>query len=91
MLGVNAHAFAVLAHPLKTDLAAYLGKEGVIGADAHVFTGMNMGAALPDQNVAGQHELPVGTLDAQPLGLGITAVFGGADALFVGEELNIYL
>ena len=54
LLGVNAHALAVLAHPLKTDLAAYLGKEGVIGADAHVFTGMNMGAALPDQNVAGR-------------------------------------
>ena len=47
-----------------------------------------MGAPLADQDVAGQHELPVAPLHAQTLGLGIAAVTGGADALLVGEELN---
>ena len=33
-------------------------------------------------------ELTVGTLGAKALGLGITAVLGGAAALLVGEELK---
>ena len=41
-----------------------------------------------DQNVAGQHELAVAPLHAQTLGVGVTAVLGGAAALFVGEELK---
>ena len=57
-------------------------------ADAHVGAGMDVGAALADQNVAGQHELTVAPLHAQALGLGVTAVPGGADALLMGEELK---
>ena len=46
-----------------------------------------MGAALADEDVAGQHVLPVSPLGAKALGLAVTAVLGGADALFVGEKL----
>ena len=53
---------------------------------AHVGAGMDLGAALTDQDVAGQHELAVTALDAQALGLGVTTVTGGADALLVGEN-----
>ena len=49
---------------------------------------MNVGAALADQNIAGQNVLPVGALGTQALGLAVTAVLGGTDALFVGEELQ---
>lgn len=45
---------------------------------------MDVGASLPNQNIAGQNKLTVGALDAQPLGLGVTAVLGGAAALFMG-------
>jgi hypothetical protein len=52
---------------------------------------MDFCAALADQNVAGQNELSVGALRSETLGLGITAVAGGADALFMGKELQAYV
>ena len=45
-------------------------------------------AAVRVEDVAGLDELTVGTLGAKALGLGITAVLGGAAALLVGEELK---
>ena len=52
------------------------------------FTPGGYGAALPDQDVAGQNELTVAPLHAQTLGLGVAAVAGGANALFMGEKLQ---
>ena len=49
---------------------------------------MDVGTALTDQDVAGQDELTVAPLDAQTLGHGVTAVPGGAHALFMGKELK---
>jgi hypothetical protein len=49
---------------------------------------VDVGAALTDQDVAGQNELTVATLHAQTLSLGVAAVTGGANALLVGEELQ---
>ena len=66
------------------------GEQGVIAALAHVDAGVDVRAALADQDIAGQHELTVGALDAQTLGLGITAVAGGTHALFMGEKLQTY-
>ena len=63
--------------------ASHQGKQGVIAAAAHSLTRMNVGAALTDQNVAGQHELTIAALDAETLGLGITAVLGRAYAFFM--------
>ena len=47
-----------------------------------------MRATLANQNVAGQNVLTIRTLGTQALGLGITAVLGGAHTFFVGEELQ---
>ena len=79
---------AVLAHPLELDAAVLQSEQRVVLADAHVGAGMDMGAALPDQDVAGQNELTVAPLDAQALGHGVTAVPGGTDALLMREELK---
>ena len=51
-------------------------EQGVIAADADALTRMDVGAALTDQDVAGQNELTVAALDAEALGLGITTVLG---------------
>ena len=51
-------------------------EQRVVAADADALTRMDVGAALADQNVAGQNELTVAALDAEALGLGITAVLG---------------
>ena len=50
-----------------------------------------MGTALADKNVPCKNKLAVGTLDSETLGLGITTVFSGSYALFMGEQLDIYL
>src|SRR5699024_10261400 len=55
----------------------------VVAADADALTRMDVGAALTDQDVAGQNVLTVAALHAQTLGLGITAVFGRTYAFFV--------
>ena len=86
--GVDRDLLAILAQALETDNTVSLGKEGIVGADAHVLAGVNVRAALTHQDVAGLDELTVGTLGAKALGLGITAVLGGAAALLVGEELK---
>ena len=61
-----------------------------LGQDRNIWVvgGNTILAPLLDQDVAGQDELTVGTLGAKALGLGITAVLGGAAALLVGEELK---
>ena len=88
---IKPKAGEVMIGTLKLDGAVNLGEQGVVLTDAHIDTGMDVGASLANQNVAGQNELTVGTLHAQTLGLGITAVLGGTAALVVSEELNTNL
>ena len=85
---VDGDLLAVLAHTLKTNSAVHLGEQSIVAAAANVHTGVNMGTALTNQNVAGQNVLTISTLGAQTLALGITAVLGGTNALLVGEELK---
>src|SRR5699024_1287384 len=84
----DGNLLAILAQALELDGAVLQSEQGVVAALADVDAGMDVGAPLANQDVAGQNELTVGTLDAQTLGLGVTAVTGGADALLVGEELK---
>ena len=58
-------------------------EQGIVAADADALTRMDVGAALTDQDVAGQNVLTIAALDAETLGLGVTAVFRGAYALFM--------
>ena len=84
---VNRNLFPILAQTLKTDHAVRLGEQGAVAAAADIHTGVNVGPPLADENVAGQYVLAVGPLGTQALALGITAVLGGTNALFVGEKL----
>ena len=86
--GVDGSLLPILAQTLKAQGAVHLGKQGIVSADAHVGAGMDLGAALTDQNIAGLDELAICTLGAQTLGVGVTTVLGGAAALLVGEELQ---
>ena len=88
---VDGALAAILALALELDGTVNQSKQGVVTADAHIDTGMDVGASLANQDVAGQNELTVGTLHAQALGLGITAVLSGTAALVVSEELNTNL
>ena len=52
---------------------------------------MDVGSALSDKDIACENELTVASLDAESLGLRITAVLGRSAALLMCEKLNIYL
>ena len=91
LLSVNGALTAILALTLELDGTVNQSKQGVILADTNVDTGMDVGASLANQDVAGQNELTISTLHAQALGLGITAVLGGTAARVVSEELNTNL
>lgn len=73
---LNGATLAVAAHTLEVDAAVNESEQGVVAADADALTRMDVGAALTDQDVAGQNVLTVAALDAEALGLGITAVLG---------------
>ena len=85
---VHASLLAILAELLKTKHAVYLGKQGVVFADTDVDAGMDVGTTLANENVAGENELTVSALGAKALGLGVTAVLGGAHTFFMSEELK---
>ena len=79
---VNRSLLTILAQALEAQHAVRGGEQGVVAADAHVHAGVNVGAALTDQDVAGLDKLTIRALGTQALGLGVTAVLGRAAALF---------
>ncbi len=55
----------------------------VIRADANIETRMDVCSALTNQNVSGEDELSVCSLDAEALGLGVSAVLSRAYTFFM--------
>ena len=89
--GVNGNLLLVTAQTLETHNAILQSEQGVIAADAHVQAGMDVSAALTNENVTGQRELTIGALAAQTLAFAVTAVTGRAHTFFMGEKLKIQL
>src|SRR5699024_11112269 len=83
LLLLDNAALAVTAHALEMDAAVNQREQRVVAADADALTRMDVGAALANQNVAGQNVLTVAALDAETLGLRVTAVLGRTYAFFV--------
>ena len=91
LLSVDRALTTILALALELDGTVNQSEQGVILADTNVDTGMDVGASLANQNVAGQNKLTVSALNAQTLSLGITTVLGRTAALVVSEKLNTNL
>ena len=70
---IDGNLLLVAAQTLEADNAAHQREQGVVLADAHVLTGMNLGAALTNENVASLRKLTVGTLRAKALGFAVAA------------------
>lgn len=85
---LDSAALAVTANALEMNAAINQSVQGVIAADADALTRMDVGAALTDQDITSQDVLTISALGAKALGLAVTAVLGGTNALFVGEELK---
>ena len=88
LVSVYADLLLISGHMLKLNLAVYESIQGVIAAQANARAGMDLGAALSDDDVASQNGLAVSTLYAKALGLAVTTVFGRTYALFVSKELQ---
>jgi len=88
---INADALDTKMLGLEADYAVNLCEESVVLTNTHVHTGMEMGTALANQDVAGEDILPVSTLGPETLGFAVTTVTGATDALLVREELQIDL
>jgi hypothetical protein len=69
---------ALLALVLELHDAGNLGVEGIVGAAADVEAGLMGCAALADEDGAAGDGFAVAALDAEPLGVRIATVFGGA-------------
>ncbi len=74
----DADAGLVLLELFELNLAVFQSKQSVVGAFAHVDTGMDLGASLANENVTGENELTVSTFYAESSGFGVTTVFSRA-------------
>src|SRR5579883_2282400 len=80
---VHAHLDLALRAGAEGDHAVRRGEQGVVAADADVGARVHLGAALADQDVAGEDLLAAEALHAQALAVGIAAVARGAACLFM--------
>ena len=83
-LGEDVDQLAPLA-VAELHLAVREGEQGVVATAADVLAWMEVGAALAHDDGAGGDGRAVEDLDAEPLGVRITAVAGGAAALGLGH------
>lgn len=71
LLYVDKHAFGEFAGEgnnllvLEGDAALGKGEESVVTASLHIFSGMKLGAALADDNIASRDALSAEALDAE--------------------------
>src|SRR6478735_8425090 len=66
-------------------------EQGVVTATTHALTGVELGPALPDDDLARVHRLPAEPLDPEPLGVGVAPVAGAGRALLVCHGDGLFL
>src|SRR5437764_144278 len=89
--GIHAHALPATRVRLKLHAAFHDRKDGEVSAEPHILSGMNAGAALADDDVAGDHVLAIILLDPQHLRLAVPAVPRAAHTLFVSHRTLLSL
>src|SRR3954452_12714127 len=82
-LGLHRDRGATTGAGVEGHPAVRLGEQGVVLADADIGAGVELGAALADEDVAGDHALVAELLHAQALAGGIAAVPGTAACFFM--------
>src|SRR5579872_3541023 len=65
------------------------GEERVVATDADVLAGVELGAALADDDVPRDDPLPAKALHAQPLRVRVATVAGGTGAFLRGKKLQV--
>lgn len=90
LCGVDADGLLTQMAGLETDYTIDLGEQSVILADTDVFAGMEVSAALTNQDIPGQHCLTICLLGSKTLAFAVSAVTGGTHSLFMGKKLQIH-
>ena len=67
------------------------GEQRVVAATPDVVAGMEMGPALPDDDLACLDDLAAVPLDAQALGVGVAPVPGGRGTLLVSHRSSYFV
>jgi hypothetical protein len=80
---VDAYALSILDLALKEYLTAYQRVKGEVPPHAYIVTGLELRAALANDNVATNNRLAAIALNAKALRLAIAPISGAANALFV--------
>ena len=88
---VNADALLILSHMLETDHTVRECEKGIVLTATYVLTGVDVSSALSDNDIAGDYALAVSLLRTKTLGLRVTAVLSGTNALLMSKELKIKL
>lgn len=83
---VHADLFAVFAATLEGHNAIHQRKQGVIVTTAHIVAGVNLGATLTDQDVAGAHDLAAVALHTQALGIRVATVTSTTSTFLVSHD-----
>src|ERR1035437_7222350 len=69
----DGHVHPVVGLALERHVAVHEGEKGVIAPQPDIVARLPLDAALAEDDVAGQHGLPAGLLDADPPAFGIAA------------------
>jgi len=80
---VNGNTLAILTPTLEADTTGLEREQRIVLAATDVCAGVNLCAALANQNVPREDELPVGAFRTKSFGLGIATVFGTTYTFFM--------
>jgi hypothetical protein len=81
--GSNVHEFPKPPSVLKFHNSSYLGKQCIVGPNAHVKARPELGPALPHYDSSTIHQLAGETLHSESFGLAISAVSGASYTLLM--------
>lgn len=84
---VNADLLLTAGNVLKLDLSADESEQSVIRSATDIVAGMDLGASLANNDVAGEDCLTVCLLHAESLGLAVASVLSRTDTFFMSEIL----
>jgi hypothetical protein len=87
--GVHGNALPVAPHRLKANLAFHEGKQRIVASAPDVYAGVDFCAALPDENIPSEYELPVRALRAETLGLTVATVLGRTHSFFMRQFVSL--
>ena len=86
---INAYLPLVATFAFKRHFAGHRGEQGIVLADAHVMSRMEMRTALTNQDAARVYFRAGLLFYTQSLGFAVASVARGADALLMREKLQI--